>query len=101
MKHLHPLPCAEFSFPHCTLVGDSQNSTFPSPVISIFLLSFWSLNTNINAFISGAELCNPSLCTQGQEAELRAGTGHRAERSRARSEGTGAFCANICWKCHS
>lgn len=57
MKHLHPLPCAESSSSRCTLVGVLTEQHFPlSSHLYFFAMSFWLLNTNINAFISGAEL---------------------------------------------
>lgn len=54
IKHLHPPPYAESSSPHCTLVGGLTEQHFP--LSSCLYFSAMSLNTNINAFISGAEL---------------------------------------------
>lgn len=57
MKHSHPLPSAESSSPHRTLVGELTEQHFPlSSHVCFSAMSFWSLSTNINAFISEAEL---------------------------------------------
>lgn len=57
MKHSHPLPYAESSSPHRTLVRGLTAQHFPlSSRVCFSAVSFWPLSTNINAFISGAEL---------------------------------------------